>query len=264
MIKRHRTYGFTIIELLAAVAILGILVAMMGKVFADASKAWKLGTESATDSATGRAIMDLIVRDLSAGVADDLLGFRVNSSFNTIYDGFDTDAVWFVTFNDEPNLTTSGSRSARQVQYYIRESTATSSPDPNALPSTYRLMRATKTATADAYVNYQFWGNISSVMGSAVMLAENVADFSVLAYDENGGLIPDYDSSDPAISSSYHKAPAWVDVYLLMLGPDHAKRAALLSEAGQESEAREYVNRNGHGYATRVYMRNRQGYVGRP
>lgn len=264
MIKRHRTYGFTIIELLAAVAILGILVAMMGKVFADASKAWKLGTDSATDSATGRAVLDLIVRDLSAGVADDLLGFRVNPVFFPLYDGFDSDAVWFVTFNDEPKnaLPSDNPRSLRQVQYYVREST--DAADPNVLPSTYQLMRATKARAADAYVNYQFWGNVSGVMGSAVMLAENVADFSVLAYAEDGTLIPDYDSSDVGNSRSYHKAPAWVDVYLLMLGPDHAKRASLLNEAGQEIESREYVRRNGHGYATRVYMRNRQGYVGRP
>jgi prepilin-type N-terminal cleavage/methylation domain-containing protein len=57
--------GFTLLELLTATAIASLLVVMLISVFNQANKAWVTGEEQAEVYQMGRAVMDLMARDLA-------------------------------------------------------------------------------------------------------------------------------------------------------------------------------------------------------
>jgi len=61
----HQTSGFTLLELLTATAIGSLLVVMLLSAFNQASKAWIAGEGQVDIYQNGRAVLDLLARDLS-------------------------------------------------------------------------------------------------------------------------------------------------------------------------------------------------------
>ena len=59
--KAHRS-GFSLIEVLAAVAILMVVVLFLGQVFTESTKIFSLSTKRSYSMLEGRAVMDLLTR----------------------------------------------------------------------------------------------------------------------------------------------------------------------------------------------------------
>lgn len=92
--RRSSTRAFTLIELLASLAILALIMTMLFSIFEQVNKAW-LNGEGRVDTFTqARAILDLMTRELSQAIATSKVPFF----------GKDPNDVYFVApLNTDPN-----------------------------------------------------------------------------------------------------------------------------------------------------------------
>jgi prepilin-type N-terminal cleavage/methylation domain-containing protein len=65
--------GFTLVEVLVAMVILMVIVLMMANLMRHTSNAWEVGMRNVGVSLEGRTALDLMGRELSAGVMDEML-----------------------------------------------------------------------------------------------------------------------------------------------------------------------------------------------
>jgi prepilin-type N-terminal cleavage/methylation domain-containing protein len=89
---RRGSGAFTLIELMASMAILGLIMVMLFSVFDQVSKAWTNGENRVETFTQARAILDLMSRELSQAVATPKITFHG-----------DVNAVYFVApVNSDP------------------------------------------------------------------------------------------------------------------------------------------------------------------
>lgn len=111
--RNQRHLGFTLIELMVAVTILAILVAIVSTIFHQSSVAWNSGTHRMEANVTARAVLNFMSDELQHAVASDEFHIWVDTR-----DPRDGEAgasrIFFWTF-----LTTASSsnRIARHVRY---------------------------------------------------------------------------------------------------------------------------------------------------
>lgn len=278
--------GFTLIEVLASMAVLLILVLIMGRLFNDSIVTWKLGTRRVEGNTEARAILDFISRDLSQAVADDVLAFRLESEDKIVFGtsasgpnaGWYNDCIWFVSLGQDPDVITR--RNVREVWYYVDDMVASNGT--TKLDGRYKLMRATKTDAADCYSNYEFWNN--SVGWDYKQIAENVGSFELWCYGVSNSPagpvytnVPDFNSPSKAIYTApysdwfrlrgfqYHKLPAYVEILFTTLEEDDAIKAAEMFKIAKASgtgfdPVKTFVNRQARRHEIRVNMMNAGGY----
>lgn len=70
--KRARKGGFTLIEVLVALAILGVIVVLCGRIFEQANLSWTTGSRKAEVNMIGRGIADFIAQDVARCVEADV------------------------------------------------------------------------------------------------------------------------------------------------------------------------------------------------
>ncbi|HTS19673.1 MAG TPA: prepilin-type N-terminal cleavage/methylation domain-containing protein [Verrucomicrobiae bacterium] len=68
--------GFTLIEMLTSIAILGVMFAMLYSVFEQVNRAWLLGENRVETFTTTRAALDLMSRELSQAIATNGIVFH--------------------------------------------------------------------------------------------------------------------------------------------------------------------------------------------
>ena len=114
--------GFTLVEVLVAMTILMVIVLMMANLMRHSSNAWDVGLRNVGMSMEGRTALDLMGRELSAGVMDELL------SEGSIVPGEDSLSFSFYVLGN----TADGSRAARWVSYDVAGGVVTRSEVPVA------------------------------------------------------------------------------------------------------------------------------------
>ncbi len=240
--------GFTLVELLAAMAILSIIVLLLARVFADSTKVWQLGTRRIIANTDGRAVIDFIVRELSDAIVDDVLTMKIESDYLEVL-GMETDRIFFVSAANRPEYQGPNDfeRQAIEIGYEVRE--LQDKDGPTGRFGIWRGYRVNLPDKLMCYKDSNWWHNIQ--LGDVI--AENVRTLEFWAYDSTGQSCVSYDSAD----ARFDGGPAWIDVYIELLGEDDAIRAALLSGTAAEDFANEKVRRF-HG---RAYLRNRLGYM---
>lgn len=272
--SKHKR-GFTVIELLAAMAVVVFIVLLMTRIFTETTGIWSRGAKQVQDSAEARAIMDYIVTEMTQAIADDVVSFKLNSGgtnsppqFGVSAYGADSDEVCFVA------LVRSGDvfykRAANQIVYFISPMLDENS---QVMTNRFRLAKARRTRSMflnndnrdndSAYRNANWWtaSNLKldkQETGAAGLttietIAENVAGFEVWAW--NAGLNRyefGFDSS-----KNGNELPLWVDIYLELLDEPEAIRAAALWPVDPTAAA-EYVNANVRRYTSRVFFPNRE------
>src|ERR1017187_5655727 len=81
---RNTEGGFTLLELLAAMAILAVMVAMLFAAFSQASRAWLMAENRVETFTQARSALDLLSRELSQAIATtniSFLGSTTNVAF---------------------------------------------------------------------------------------------------------------------------------------------------------------------------------------
>jgi prepilin-type N-terminal cleavage/methylation domain-containing protein len=108
----YRKTGFSLLELLVAMAIFVMIVLMMSTVFHQSSVAWDSGTRKAQNGMTARAVLGFMARELMEA-AEDTAGSATASDppLRFTYTGTT------VTFNKLSNEPTSTERSALRIHY---------------------------------------------------------------------------------------------------------------------------------------------------
>ncbi|MBN1676459.1 MAG: prepilin-type N-terminal cleavage/methylation domain-containing protein [Kiritimatiellae bacterium] len=252
--------GFTILELLCAMTVLLVIAVMMGNIFTDSNKAWKMGMGQAENNTSGRAAVDYIARDLAQAVADTNLTFVIQPDrhgLNTY--GMENDELCCVTVVRTPD-DTEDPRSVEEVFYYVREM---SDINGKALKGRYELARGHYGAAIsdDNYRDHCYhdrkWWDGKRATGE--VLVENVAGLRFYAYDEAGLLAGE--PFDDGYKSDQHDdvLPMCVDVFLEVLSSDDSIRASALSG----DDLKNFIERNAKRYTARAFFANRDGYRNR-
>jgi prepilin-type N-terminal cleavage/methylation domain-containing protein len=259
--------GFTLIELLASLAVVLIMVGLAAAVFAQAEKAWARGVGRAEQNMVGRAALDRLVRELNTAVADEAAAMRLVGGTGTntcVTYGRPSDELWFVTANRPAH--TPGRRGAEETAYFVRPMQDEAD---RTMAHRFRLVRAARRAEAGyADPSGRWWRdwrgrppNEPADLVAFETVAENVALFSVRAFhpDVSERPVPDYDSLRLQATGAGQGLPAWIEIYLALLGDDQAAVAAFLWDTAA-SQASRYVERHARRYAVRSFPIHRDGH----
>jgi len=231
--------GFTLVEVLAAMAVLVILMMGLMRIYPEAVKAFQKGNTAVEQASSVRAAMDVIRRDFEGLVVDRRLAmYQVADEFSNNYD-----AVFFSSMGVQP--TDADTRSYMLVWYYVDIT--------NRGYNVYRLKRATRrfdvsraTYSVDPMVEptRRWWMHNKGGFDHEVIL-ENVVRFDIYIHDVDGNLISTveggvqfYDSTRKIAltgGGTYpsNKPPAYVDVFLQVTSPQAEKEASFLFEKMQ-------------------------------
>lgn len=259
--------GFTLIEMLASMAILLIISLFVARLFNDGTRVWKLGNRRVEQTADGRAVIEFMVRELSAAIADDRLVFahRMDADSNIL--GMDADRIYFVTTDQIAEY--SNNKTYRQIKmasYHIAPMRDINAKD---ITNRWRIVRSgvedAKSSFFDAYINKDWWTKSEwNNLSFASTLAENVRTLEFWLYDTDGKFIA---SSDGAYVGKTYRSDngarplGFIEIYIEMLGEQDAVKAAMLMDADKKQEAIDFADRASRRYVGRVYMNQGRGYA---
>ena len=225
--------GFTLLEVLVAMAVMIVIIVMVTNMFRDASEAWDSGTQRAEMNTSARAAVEYITRELQSAIAGPI---DTVASPAAAYLPFrlDSDGLKFCTLTQTPG---GNARAMRGVLFYH-------------VPLEARLMYKRLSTT---FTGYQaIWDTDQSPPPAPDLLITNVWRFEVTIYSNENDMISGSPATLPYNSSVL---PAAVDISIEMLGERDMARALSLSGAAQEG----YVMTNSRVYTARVCFPNRGG-----
>jgi len=243
-IHRRRRASFTLIELLAAMAVLVLIVMLMEQIFADAARTWRTGTRDVEINNNARAALEFMGRELAGAVADGTLTLVISNS-PKVFLGTNSEIDFVSLSQASSNKNRDVYRTGLQVRYYVSTFAKDSAYQ---YANRFRVLRAaTERTNVNSYACYKttnWYRDPAWVIG-------NVSCFQVRAYDQNGVYRNPYNSLT-------NGPPLWIDVYLEVLGEDEALRAAALG--GTNAAARDYARRHAKRFTRRFYLHNQGGY----
>ena len=244
------TSGFTLIEVLAAMAVLVVLMLALTRMFVEAAGISKRGTTMLMRNSMGATAMETILQDIEGAVVNERLAcyFLADS---TDKDGFGFDEAWFITTSGDQD----DSRAYQMVHYYVTNSLVT-----NSLGAPYvrfQLMRQVgifanaDNNNVDIMQKEMEWWNPGEWAGGSVaysdknLLAENVVrfDFYCLGWDgqswlERDGPLVQFNSLDgPVVDrTKTNLPPAAIDVYLQITSPEIAAESGMALVSGVDAD----------------------------
>ena len=177
--KRVGCGGFTLLELLVSMVILGIIVVICGQIFDQSTVAWDSGSRKAELNLTGRAVVDLVAQEISHAV-DDGASLTQQPYYQYYATNLPQGAskIRFITLDGKPSST---ARAVRWVEY-------------DTLPQTYGspsktvpvLRRQSRLWPAAGSYKGATWAGAQSE--AVVDVAENVTDIRFYPFFSGPGL----------------------------------------------------------------------------
>lgn len=266
---RRRSGGraaFTLIEVLAAMAVLVILILALTRMFMEATSITKRGSAALMRNSAAETAMETLLQDAEGIVVSDRLACYVKADVADP-DGFGFDDVWFIS--------TSGDQDDDLPYEYFHYFVATNSWT-NSLGAVYRRFDLMKErmifAVGDngnsygpnlsfyalATNNAKWWqsaSNFPAGVWDRQVLADNVVRFDVYCTGWDGTAwmggfsgVHQFDSTKgPNNKAPTNVPPAAFDVYLQVASPEVAAEAgmALLSDdAATRTKGREMLVRD--------------------
>lgn len=202
--------AFTLVELLAAMAVLALIVLMIGNVLSSSTKAYAAGSSSAEHNMNGRSVIDFIAQEVNTAIVNPTMPFNVRTG-TTAY-GLPTHQLTFATPGP---ITPTEKDEIHLIQYRLQT---------NPLQAgTYQLLRGDQHTTMQIKNAYQSktWAN--ATFANSVIL-DNVTTFNVLV---NGLNTPTWDSHSTTVRTNL---PAYVDIFIGLISSDDAQKINLVSD----------------------------------
>ncbi len=266
--------GFSLIELLSAIAVLMLIMVMLSMLFAESSRSWDVGTSRAENNSWGRAVLNMIAHDLQYSVAcsnkvrdlDLVLSFYMapdRYSFKSY--GMENSEICFVSMQHD---STSSPRTAREFHYWVRNMKDKAGKN---IPYRYEIVRGYWSGSISSnkknkYLKHCYhnpdWHRAPKNGGNGRptingTLAENVAGLRFLASTRSNEVVDAFDSVDFG-----HELPEYVDIILDLLSEEDGIKAATLWKQSRD-EAEVFVEKKMRRYTTRVYFHNKYAYKNR-
>lgn len=264
--RHHHRAGFTLVELLAAMAVLAVLMLLCSDIFSAATRAWSLGNARVEGNAIGRTVSLIMNRELSQAVVSTTMVFRAEDRRI----GTPPDYIGAASVYGRPDSQTYSvhfismlgyswdERTPEEMSvlhYFVRE-IGRGTPTNH-----YQLCRAEGKWNTNANqrgvslsvyrgLNWLIHINNVSQNPTNTVFVENISAFKVMINGTNDSYLSDATS----LGVNRHKLPYFVDIYLGVLNDADARKAALLSGADQIN----FVTRNERRLVQRVYFQNRQ------
>lgn len=256
----RRVSAFTLIEVLAAMAVLVILVLALTRMFVEAANITKRGTTALMRNSTMETAMETLLQDAESMMVNDRLACYVRADTTDAgTDGFGFDDVWFIgTSGDQDD----------DMPYEYNHFYVTNKVVTNSLGAPYMRFSLIKGrmifAVADQRGTYaldpedtQWWQEAGSYVWDKQVLADNVVRFDVYCTGWDGDEwmgghsgIHEFDSmrgprGDAALAGV---PPAAFDIYLQVTSPEVAVEAGMALvdgvDGGTQRKAREMMVRD--------------------
>jgi type II secretory pathway component PulJ len=200
--------GFTVVELLLATSIFALILVFLLSLSDSVRKGWERGEHTVEVSQNGRAILNLLERDLSQAVVSKTMQFAQNPEISSLLPSGEEQLAnstsLFFWMNSK------GAPSGRaQVGWYVAQSPTASQPSERF--RLYRFYRDLKTDEANLtpgptdLTRTIFWLTPPSITADIVASNSTVVFSGALGFwatclDRNGNPIPDLASADPSAS----------------------------------------------------------------
>jgi type II secretory pathway pseudopilin PulG len=260
--RGERKCGFSLLELLCAMAILMIIVLMISTIFAESDKTWTLGTNRADNNATGRAAVNMIANDLQYAVADNVLAFKMQPDRNNLQSfGFANSEICFVSLQNDCNTNTKPStRTALEMAYYVDATTNNVAP----YGQRYELKRAYwDSALVTDPTRHCYGGGTNGPNKWFDLAGRPSTNTGVLAQNVTGlGFYCPDGSSTYDSTANNNQLPQFVDIWLEILNDRPAAQVGQLWSV-DNAQALRILQRNIRRYTARVYFHDRYGYLQR-
>lgn len=256
-----RMRGFTLIEVLASMAVLLILTLALTRMFVAATDITKRGMTSIARNSVGETAMETILQDLDCMVVNERLACYKAAIFPppTPEDNFDT--LYFIGTNGDMD----DDMPYEYFKYFVKPAIVT-----NSLGAVYKRFDLVKSRVIMAVgANRQFyaldldgqnwWEDFDKMPLSDQdheVLAENVVGFDIYCQDWTGETFPAYYSSTNAVKvnwklndrdvsvSATNLPPMSFDVKLKLTSPEAAEEGGmLLMDSSTEDRGWELLHR---------------------
>lgn len=270
--------AFTLVEILAAMAVLVVLVLGLARAFNDAANAFRRGVITVERNGAVQIAMETIARDLEGAIVNERFGFyQEANTVDAVQFGFGFDEVWFVTTASDQDTAGQADPSA---YHFVRYSVASQNVTHVGLSYVkFRLMRTTwkmqllRSGNIDPMGANTAWWNafgFSAVGITSDAILDNVIRFDIYLHDKNGNmpyLTPPgraYFDSTVAIPPSAglpdgypsNQPPAAIDVYLQATSEETMRQAGLVllrgANVGTQKKARAQMYRDSNMLTMRV------------
>jgi type II secretory pathway component PulJ len=198
---RQRRAGFSLVEIMIAFAILTFLVILLSSLVGAVNRAWTAGEQQVSEFQDGRAILELIGRELSQAAISPNLQFVHDPDLNGIPQRANSDCIFW---QGPGPTTTSGNLS--EIGYYLSDNYELKRfyvPPSDA--TNYQIFTAPNqpTDTASPWLT-----NFVTNSALSTTVTGGVLAFWARCLDVNGDPIPWLASAPPRFNSAAHFQPA--------------------------------------------------------
>ena len=252
-----RLRGFTLIEVLASMAVLLILTLALTRMFVSATDITKRGMTSIARNSVGETAMESILQDLDCMVVNERLACCKKAIFPppTPEDNFDK--LYFIGTNGDMD----DDMPYEYFKYFVKSVEVT-----NSLGAVYKrfdLVKSRNVMAVGAQWNFyaldpddvKWWDKFDAIplqYQDHEILAENVVGFDIYCQDWEGEISTAYYSSTNAVRVKYgnwsgnssNMPPMSFDVRLKLTSPEVAEEGGmLLMDSSTEDRGWELLNR---------------------
>jgi prepilin-type N-terminal cleavage/methylation domain-containing protein len=251
----HRPAGFSLVEVLAAMAVLVMIVLMISQVFTGVSQAFSQGMITTEQGSAGRSALNFMAAELQGAMCDDLVPIEI--AYNTEGSALKGELT-FLTQNvsitlkpwEKQEETPPPPRRSAQVVKYRLHKYLDSDPKRWQL---WRSFEDDKKKVSEVYTD----GKFPSLPQDSLLL-DNVCGLKIVAITASGERFEkgtfgaqekDEDAHDPAVA---------LEIYLEVLGREYAARVGVQNRARAELLSSRYftrvnlLNAVGHQYDNKV------------
>lgn len=191
-LTKEQPRAFTLVELLIAMTILSLLVVLIASLLSGVSRAWVSGEQQVQTFQDGRAIVELISRELSQAVMSPSLQLIQNPLLPTgVTQRANSDSLFW-----QAPLTSTPKGNICEVGYYLTDSFQLRRffvPPDNA---NYSIFTTPPTATAAPWITTTF-STSAQFNGVSFIVADGVIAFWIRCMDVNGNPVPWFSARSP-------------------------------------------------------------------